>query len=68
MASAGQGYLSKKDRRGLHPDRRERVAQTGGEEIDRERKKNENELVQLVDDKEETVAAGNDKMAKEAAA
>jgi hypothetical protein len=26
MASAGQGFLSKKERKGLHPDRRDRIA------------------------------------------
>lgn len=26
MASAGQGHLSKKERRGLHPDRRDKIA------------------------------------------
>jgi hypothetical protein len=60
MASAGQGFLSKKERKGLHPDRRDRIAGIRKKEEDEDTLVGEDEGMPLKDDiaaaKEEVVA------------
>jgi hypothetical protein len=50
MASAGQGHLSKKERRGLHPDRRDKIAGLRKKEDGEDTLVNEDEGMSMKDD------------------
>lgn len=63
MASAGQGFLSKKERKGLHPDRRDRIVGSKKMEDDQDTIVGEHEGVPRQDDApavEQAIAAAKD--------